>query len=286
MEAGVSRRVFASRRGTEEFTMEDLPGVSPPPCSTLAGAIGYREVARHAKAHPTMKHRIHVSYFSDILCVWAYVSQIRLDELQRRHGDDIHVSYHFIPIFASTEHRIGAGWKDRGGFEGYASHVGEVCADFGHLALSEKAWREVRPTSCAPSHQFLKALQILEAEGEIPADRSPEFDGRSLFEEAAWVIRRAFFEQARDVSRFETLWEVTVDLGLPTDAVQRLLNDGRALAAVFRDAELRDEFKVEGSPTYLLNHGRQKLYGNLGYKVIEANVEEVLRRPKDAATWC
>ena len=36
-----------------------------------------------------MPHRIHVSYFSDILCVWAYVAQVRLDELERRHGADI-----------------------------------------------------------------------------------------------------------------------------------------------------------------------------------------------------
>jgi hypothetical protein len=36
----------------------------------------------------------------------------------------------------------------------------------------------------------------------------------------------------------------------------------------------------------VLIHGRQKLYGNLGYKVIEANVEEVLRRPAAAGSWC
>ena len=58
------------------------------------------------------------------------------------------------------------------------------------------------------------------------------------------------------------------------------------LVSACRDAELRAEHHIEGSPTYLLNHGRQKLYGNLGYKVIEANVEEVLRRPRDAASWC
>ncbi len=233
-----------------------------------------------------MQQRIHVSYFSDILCVWAYAAQIRLDELQRRHGGDIRVSYHFIPIFGSTEHRIGEGWKDRGGFEGYAQHVAEVCADFSHLDPTERAWREVRPTSCAPSHQFLKALQLLESAGEVPAEPSSEMSGRSLFEETAWTLRRAFFELGRDVSRFETLWEVTVDLGLPVDAMRELLNNGRALAAACRDAELRDEFKIEGSPTYLLNRGRQKLYGNLGYKVIEANVEEVLHRPADAASWC
>lgn len=30
-----------------------------------------------------------VSYFSDVLCVWACVAQIRLDELRRQFGDQI-----------------------------------------------------------------------------------------------------------------------------------------------------------------------------------------------------
>lgn len=233
-----------------------------------------------------MPQRIHISYFSDILCVWAYVSQVRLDELQRRYGADVVVDHHFVPVFATTAQRIGAGWRDRGGFDGYAVHVADVCADFDHVALSDAAWRSVRPASSAPSHQFLKALQILEAEGEVSAERCDDLEGRSLFEETAWTIRRAFFEDGRDISRFDCLWDVTVNLGLPVAAMQELLNSGRALAAVFRDAELRDEHRIEGSPTYLLNHGRQKLYGNLGYRVIEANIEEVLRRPEHAASWC
>ncbi|MGD8329558.1 MAG: DsbA family protein [Acidobacteriota bacterium] len=233
-----------------------------------------------------MAEQLHVSYFSDVLCVWAYVSQIRLDELQRRYGDDIVVDHHFIPIFASTEHRIGERWADRGGFEGYAAHVAEVCAELDHAPLNPDAWAHVRPTSSAPAHQFLKALQLLEADGVVSAERCDDLDGRSLVEETAWTLRRAFFEDGHDISNFDRLWDVTVNLSLPVEAMQELLDNGNALAAAFRDAELRDQYKIEGSPTFLLNHGRQKLYGNLGYKVIEANVEEVLRRPADAASWC
>jgi len=218
-----------------------------------------------------MTDRIHVSYFSDVLCVWAYVAQIRLDELQKQHGPNIEVSYHFIPILGSTEHRIGEGWKKRGGFEGYAAHVAEICADFPHVDLSPDAWTTVRPTSSAPGHQFLKAVQLLEADSVISAEPVDELSGRSLVEEAAWRIRLAFFQDGKDVSRFEVLWGLAADLGLPVRALKEEFDNGRALA---------------GSPTYLLNHGRQKLYGNLGYKVIEANIEEVLRRPTASATWC
>lgn len=53
-----------------------------------------------------------------------------------------------------------------------------------------------------------------------------------------------------------------------------------------RDIELRDEFRVDGSPTYILNEGRQKLYGNVGYRIIEANLHEILKQPKVEASWC
>ena len=45
--------------------------------------------------------------------------------------------------------------------------------------------------------------------------------------------------------------------------------------------------RIEGSPTFELNEGRQKLFGNVGFRVIEANVREVLRDPnQDQASWC
>jgi hypothetical protein len=36
-----------------------------------------------------------------------------------------------------------------------------------------------------------------------------------------------------------------------------------------------------------LNDGRQKLYGNVGFRIIEANIQELLRAPVgDQASWC
>lgn len=44
---------------------------------------------------------------------------------------------------------------------------------------------------------------------------------------------------------------------------------------------------VQGSPKFVLNEGRQKLNGNVGYAVIEANINELLRSPiAGAANWC
>ncbi len=45
---------------------------------------------------------------------------------------------------------------------------------------------------------------------------------------------------------------------------------------------------VQGSPTYVFNEGRQMLYGNVGYRIIEANVRELLSAPAAAGepSWC
>jgi len=70
-----------------------------------------------------MSDKIRISYFSDVLCVWAYIAQIRLDELKQHYKDKLDIQYHFIPLFGCTEKRIGEGWQDKGGFEGFGQHI-------------------------------------------------------------------------------------------------------------------------------------------------------------------
>jgi hypothetical protein len=51
---------------------------------------------------------------------------------------------------------------------------------------------------------------------------------------------------------------------------------GRALAALCKDIEARSDQRIEGSPTFILDGGRQKLYGNLSTAVLAANVRALL----------
>jgi len=70
-------------------------------------------------------------------------------------------------------------------------------------------------------------------------------------------------------------------------AVERTIDDGSAFARLSTDYQSAEKAKVEGSPTFVLNDGRQKLFGNIGFRVIEANIKEVLRDPnQDQASWC
>jgi predicted DsbA family dithiol-disulfide isomerase len=229
---------------------------------------------------------LHISYVSDVLCIWAYVAEIRLDEVRKEFGSSIELEYRFIPIFGATRHRIAEGRKDRGGYAGFGEHVRKVAEDFPHVSVHDGVWSDVAPTTSSAAHEMLCATRLLVNEGIVDATRHDDLRGRTLFEEATWQIRSAFFEHARDISDRDVLLDVLGKTGVPTDAIEAKLRSGEAMAEVCRDIELRDENKIEGSPTYYLNQGRQKLYGNVGYRVVSANLRELLEQPGNQASWC
>jgi len=147
-------------------------------------------------------------------------------------------------------------------------------------------WLDDAPVSSASPHLFLKAIQHLIGTGTLPARGAGATAGRNVFEELMWRLRLAFFRDARNIARQDVQFELAAGLGLPLAPIRSALEDGTAMAELCRDLELCKELSVGGSPTYVLNEGRQKLYGNVGYKVIAANVQEMLQRPEDQASWC
>jgi predicted DsbA family dithiol-disulfide isomerase len=229
---------------------------------------------------------IHISYVSDVLCVWAYVAEARLEQLRKEFGPSIELEYRFVPIFGATRYRIAEGWKDRGGYAGFGAHVREVAKGFPHVSVNPEAWSSVAPSTSAAAHEMLCAARLLQEEGVLDTARLAEQGGRSLFEEAVWRVRTAFFEQARDISSRAVLLSVADEVGLPVTALEAKLASGEAISELCRDIELRDQLKIEGSPTYYLNQGRQKLYGNVGYRVVSANLRELLEQPEHQASWC
>ncbi len=223
---------------------------------------------------------VEIDVYGDVLCIWALCAEIRLEELKRQFGGAVALNYRFIPLFGDTETRIGTGWAERGGFEGFAKHVHEVAERFEHIDLHPDIWLKVRPISSAAAHLFLKAIQLWEINDRAGA--APR-----LIEAATSRMRRAFFEECRDIASRRVQIEVAEELKLPLAEIQAPLDDGRAFAALCGDAEAQVRHKIDGSPTLVLDQGRQKLFGNVGYRVIEANVQELLREPNaDQASWC
>lgn len=228
-----------------------------------------------------------IDHFSDILCIWSYVSQVRMDELRQQFPDEVAINYRFIPLFGSTADRIGEGWQDRGGFGGYADHVQEIAAGWDHVEVHRDVWREIAPASSTPAHLFLKAVQLLAEKGEISSEPQLHLGDRSLPEEAAWRLRRRFFAGAEDIARTEVQEAVATELGVPLDSLRTVYDSGTAHAMLHKDLVERDRYQIPGSPTLLMAGGRQRLFGNVGYRIIEANVRELLQNPKSGqASWC
>ena len=232
-----------------------------------------------------MDKQIKLSYFSDVLCFWAYAAQIRLDELEQKFDKKILIKHHFISVFGNTEQRVGVGWKDRGGYAGFAQHVIDAAKAFPHLHVNPEIWKSSRPKTSAMSHCFLKAVQCLEEKGVISAAVNASY-GKTVFEETLWRVRCAFFEDALDISNILVLKNIAEELQLPMAEIEQVINDGTALAALMSDMEKKELLKLEGSPSYVMNDGRQKLYGNIGYRVIEANVTELLEHDNNQLSWC
>ncbi len=222
---------------------------------------------------------IRISYFSDVLCIWAYIAQIRLDELAANFPDQVAIDYHFFPVFGNAHEKLETRWRDRGGLRGYSDHVHTVAAKFPHITLHPDVWVVNTPTSATSCHLFLNAIQLLEIKEIIPKSEK-------IFEKANWAFREAFFTQLANVSDRKVQFEIAEKLGVPIVAIQKQIDSGEAYALLSKNFELVKEHTVSVSPTLIFNEGRQRLNGNVGYRVIEANIRELLNNPPNEHSWC
>ena len=230
---------------------------------------------------------IKIEYFSDVLCIWAYGGQIRMDELKREFSEQIDIEYRFVAIFGAGKQHVENVWKDQGGFQGFNTHLQEVTKQWPHISLSDDVWLKVRPQSSISAHLYLKAIQLLQQQGDIDDAAVADFDGRTCFEQAIWLFRDSFFGEGKDIASRCVQDEIAEKLALPLIKIGELLDSGLAHAALHKDNEAQQEYKVPGSPTLVLNEGRQMLYGNVGYRIIDANVRELLHSPDHGeASWC
>ena len=233
-----------------------------------------------------MQPTLTVSYFSDVLCVWAYAAQIKLDELRRQFGDQIRVEYHFLRLFGDVAARIETGWSHKGGTAAYSRHVQQMAKRFDQIDIHPEIWTRNIPQTSMSCHLFLKAIQLLEKQGAVSAAPEERFGGKSVFEEAVWRCRLGFFRDLQDIADRNFQEAIASDMSLPLTHIRRHIESGAAHAALCADFDAKDRQLVEGSPTFVLNEGRQKLYGNVGYRIIEASINELLADPGDRASWC
>lgn len=218
-----------------------------------------------------------ILHFSDVLCIFAYAAQVRATELQREFNGEIELRYHFCSVYGDAHRKLEERWGERGGVQGYNAHVLEVAKRFPHVTVHPEVWTKSTPRSSLAAHLWLRAVGVAEEKGAAAA---------GSFERASEQLRSAFFEDAEDVSNAKVQREVSEKLGLDAAALDDALKTGEAHAALANDFELVKQHSVKVSPTLLFNEGRQRLNGNVGFRIIEANVRELLRQVPEEASWC
>lgn len=225
-----------------------------------------------------------VAYFSDILCIWAYAAQARVDAVEEKFGNTVQLDHRFCSVFGDTARKITSTWRDRGEYAGFNSHLRDVAQRFPHVEIHPEIWLRTRPSTSASAHLFLKAVQRLEQERERKHSHK---SSKSVFDSLSWSFRCGFFRDCRDIARWDVQCELAETLGVDVGAVETSIRQGTAFAALAADYEDADKLRIEGSPSFILNNGRQKLYGDVGFRIIEANIQELLRAPgTDQASWC
>ncbi|MEE4173713.1 MAG: DsbA family protein [Xanthomonadales bacterium] len=213
-----------------------------------------------------------VHYFTDLLCVWAWIAQPRVAEAQAQFGDRIRLEQRYLDVFGSAHDKILSRWGQSDGFESFAAHIQEGAAAHDHARLHPDLWTRVRPTSSWPAHLMIKAVT--------------RAAGSSLADEYAAQLRVAFFTRGEDISDDDVLRECLETLTLPVPEIERELFSGQAHADLAADMRAAAAARISGSPTWSLNEGRQVLFGNVGYRVIRANLEEFLGEETSGASWC
>ncbi|WNC67793.1 DsbA family protein [Thalassotalea nanhaiensis] len=219
-----------------------------------------------------MKSPLIIDYYTDVLCVWAWIAQRRVDELNHQLGENIEIRYHYMDIFGDVHNKINTQWQQKGKFEGFAKHVLKAASDYENAPVNADIWKSSKPTTSATSHQYLKAV-------ELAYDANKSID-------MALKFRQAFFIDALDISDVNVLNTLIEQAGLDIGIVNKTIADGRALAALMNNYQVAKQLSLQGSPSYIIDNGRQTLFGNVGYRVLLANVEERLKRPSNEASWC
>src|SRR6516164_1979013 len=178
---------------------------------------------------------IEIKYFSDVLCVWAYISQVRIDAIKEKFGERVRIEHHFCSVFGDTASKINATWKEKGGYAGFNAHLREVASKFPHIEVHPGLWLNTRPASSMSAHLFLKAIQL--GEGDLAFDR------------AMWAFRCAFFEECSDISHFEVQREIAGGLGLDSGVIEKYIHWGATFAALAADYQEAEKLRIEGSPS-------------------------------------
>ncbi|MCO4774138.1 MAG: hypothetical protein KDA24_29170 [Deltaproteobacteria bacterium] len=209
---------------------------------------------------------IKTDFYTDPMCIWALVAEPKVALLKDEFGDALQLEHHVLPLFGSIEERLATGSWAKGGIPGRVAATARVAAAAGVEGVSGKGWEHSPSSSWGPSMTAL-AVRHLEDAGTLPAGST----GRTLY-----AMRQAFFVEDRDITLRSEQQAVLARCDLPVHEVFALVDDGRAMARLSEARDRRDGLRLDGSPTWVFDGGRAKLYGNVDMRVLRATVQALV----------
>lgn len=209
-----------------------------------------------------MKTAVVIEYYTDVLCIWAWVSELRVQQLKKDLGDNVEIKAKYMDVFGDVNDKMNTTWLAKGGVIGFAKHIQKTAQSFPELQVNSALWESSQPNTSSVAHSYIKAVQL--SHGEMSAQKF------------ALAIRQAFYIQAEDIANTEVLSNIAQIQGIDLVLMNQALHDGSAMAALMHDYQTAKAKSLQGSPTFILDNGRQTLFGNVNYRVLKANVESLL----------
>lgn len=192
--------------------------------------------------------------------------------MQDEWGTQVELRRHYINLFGDTASRMAKQWSERGGYEGFGRHVQDSAAPYDNAPVNSEIWKAVRPKTSLNAHLVLKATEIA---------YTPERSADLML-----LIQKSFFVDNFDVGLMDNVLLLAEQSGLDKVALRTLIDEGEAGASLMADYQKAAELNIKGSPSWVMNNGRQELFGNVGYRILRANIKEVLSKPGHEASWC
>ncbi len=212
--------------------------------------------------------QIEFEYWSDPLCIWAYVAQPKLDAVLERYGDRLSPRYRVVPVFGSIPQRFRTGSWAEAGPEGRAEATRRVAHEHDQHNVDGACWLEDCPSSSWSAGSALALVHRM-ADGGTTS--------RTQAERYQWRMRERFFVERQNVARRSVQLEIAEETGIPRVELERGLDDGTGVSALWEDHARREQLGLRGSPTFVFDGGRAILYGNFSEAVLNATVEELVK---------
>ncbi|MCP4504288.1 MAG: hypothetical protein GY822_30585 [Deltaproteobacteria bacterium] len=218
------------------------------------------------------------TYWSDPLCIWAYVGQPKLDAVIEKHGQNIAVRHRIVPVFTSIPRRFSEGgtWA-KAGPSGRRKTTADVAQKFGFDNVTGAVWESDAPSSSVPAGAAFHAVALLEEREEA------SIGAAALYLEK---LRERFFVDDKNIARRVEQCALAEEMKTPMAAFEAALDDGSALTRLLEDLEDKTSSFIRGSPTWVFDDGRTLLYGNVASSVVHGTIDELLRGHHTGCSWC